>query len=504
MKITRKLIITNTMWSAVAQVVVMLVNLLIVPLFIKNMGSDLYGIWIISAAILGYVNIFDFGFTQGLQKYVAEARDKECVKELSEVIVSGLVLLCGIGLLLGYIFYIWSHTIVAFFNIQPENRLIAEGLLKISAIFCTVLWPLKIVDVVLNASMRIKELSFLNATKAGVQSIALIGMLYMSANILLIKWVTMILLTIVSSYGVILLWKYVPEIKWNLMNFRVYHIRRMHRFSLGMFYVAALGLLAVKIDKLIIGRMLNMQAVAVYVIISKLFLLIQQVTRMLMVALVPAVYNMSVSVDLKRIDRLVNKAVKYRMLITGAMAYVCILISPDFIRLWVGAEYVQYARWSQLLCVVPLFVGLGVGNGVARAMGYVKEVNAVYTVQIILNLVLSIALVRYLGVGGPVLGTVIAVILVGDFSMFPYFCRVIGIPWKKTFFMALLINAVGGVVFLFGMILYRVMIPVGWLSLGVYMGVMSAGYAVVFGLLFLREEIKELRTWYTSHMRRWC
>jgi hypothetical protein len=36
MQITRKLIITNTFWSAVAQIGGMGINLFILPLFIKN------------------------------------------------------------------------------------------------------------------------------------------------------------------------------------------------------------------------------------------------------------------------------------------------------------------------------------------------------------------------------------------------------------------------------------------------------------------------------------
>ncbi len=495
MKITRKLMISNTFWSAVAQFGVVFINLLVVPLFIKNMGSDLYGIWVISAAIFSYTNVFDFGFTQGLQKYVADAQEKKCTKELSEVVVSGVGLLSFIGLLLGYIFYNGAYSIVEFFNIIPANQLVAVRLLQISAIFCVILWPIKIIDVILNASMRIKELNFLNAFKIGIQSTALICMVYVSADILLIKWATMVLLVVSNVCGIFMLRKYAPEIIWSPLYFRIYHLKRMHRFSLGMFYISLLGLLTVKIDKLIIAKMLDMQAVTVYTVISKLFLLIQQVTRMLMVALIPAVYNMSASNNLIHVDRLVYKAVKYRMLVTCSTAYICILVSSVFIRLWVGDEYVEYAFWSQILCVVPLFVGLGVGNAVARGMGHIKEANAIYTVQIILNFIISIILVPYFGVGGPVLGTVISVILIGDFSMFPFFCRLIGIQWKKTFVMALLINITGLFVFFSGIIIYKIIPPTGWFSLLFYTGIMYMLFAVVFGYFFLREELKEFFEW---------
>ena len=227
MQITKKLIITNTLWSASAQVLVMGINLLVLPLFIKNLGAELYGIWVLSGVVLGYLNVFDFGFTQGLQKYAAEARVAGDQRQLSEVVVSGTCLLFFIGLLLGALFWFSADAVVGFFDIQPENQQVASSLLKISALFCVVMWPLRIVDVVLNASMRIKELSFLNAFKTGVQSLVMLGMVWVAADVVLIKWVSAGLIAACSSFGLVLVKKYVPEIRWNFINFQVRQLKRI-------------------------------------------------------------------------------------------------------------------------------------------------------------------------------------------------------------------------------------------------------------------------------------
>jgi O-antigen/teichoic acid export membrane protein len=492
MKITRKLIITNTLWSAVAQVGVMAINLLVLPLFIKNLGAELYGIWVLSGVVLGYLNVFDFGFTQGLQKYVAEARIKKDDRELSEVVVTGTGLLLAIGLLLGGIFWFGAPSIVEFFNIQPENQLIATRLLQISALFCVVMWPLRIVDVVLNAGMKIKELSFLNAFKTGAQSLVMLGMVSAAVDVVLIKWVTTGVIAGCSIYGLVLIRKYVPEISWRPIYFKLHQLHRMHKFSLGMFYIAVLGLLTTQIDTLIIGKFVGMVAVTAYSVASKLYQLIQRVTGMLMAAVTPAVYNLHACADMVRIEKLVYSAVRFRMLITAPAAYIGILIAPDFIRIWVGEEFVQYAIWAQLLCVVPLFTGLGVANTVSRSMGRVKEANIIYTAQILLNFGISLWLVHSFGVGGPILGTVIAVLVVGDFTMFPFFCRLIGISWKKTFFMASRIGLGGAVVFLIGRLLMPFVDVSTFLDLLILAGGLGVLYALAFGGLFMRNDILKI------------
>lgn len=488
MQITKKLIITNTLWSASAQVLVMGINLLVLPLFIKNLGAELYGIWVLSGVVLGYLNVFDFGFTQGLQKYAAEARVEGDQRQLSEVVVSGTCLLFFIGLLLGALFWFSADAVVGFFDIQPENQQVASSLLKISALFCVVMWPLRIVDVVLNASMRIKELSFLNAFKTGVQSLVMLGMVWVAADVVLIKWVSAGLIAACSSFGLVLVKKYVPEIRWNFINFQVRQLKRMHKFSLGMFYITVIGLLATQIDSLIIGKMLGMTAVAAYAVAFKLFQLIQRIAGMLMVAIMPTTFNLNASADYRRIQKLVDTTSRYRLLLTVPMAYIAILIAPDFIRLWVGESFVEHAIWAQVMCSANLFIGLGVANTVSRAMGHVKETNFIYSIQLVLNVCISIILVPYFGIGGPILGSVIAVILVGDFTMFPLFCRIMGIGWKPTYFMAMRILFVGFGLYGVGLLLRSFFDFSGLLELAIYSGLMASIFVLAFGLLFLKSE----------------
>ena len=109
----------------------------------------------------------------------------------------------------------------------------------------------------------------------------------------------------------------------------------------------------------------------------------------------------------------------------------------DFIYLWVGEAFREYSDWARLLCVVPLFTVLGAGNAVARGLGHLKVVNLVFSVQILLNVTVSVFLIGRFGVGGPILGTFLAVCLVGDFVVFPYYCKLSGLPCKSSYLMSI-------------------------------------------------------------------
>lgn len=470
----------------------MAINLLVLPLFIKNLGAELYGIWVISNVVLGYLNVFDFGFTQGLQKYVAQARGKGDHQELSEVVVSGVGLLLCIGLLLGGVFFIGAQPIVNFFNIQIENQLIAQRLLQISALFCVIMWPLRIIDVVLNASMRIKELSFLNAFKSGAQSIVMLAMVTAAIDILLIKWVTAVLMAVCSAYGLVLVRKYAPEINWNPIHFKFYQLKRMHRFSLGMFYAAIIGMLSIQVDNLVIGKLIGMAAVTAYTIASTLFKMVQQFSNMVLVALMPTIYNLNVG-DKGRLVKLLEESIRFRTMVATFFSFGAILVCRPFTLLWVGNEYLWTVKWALLFLSICPFIPLANISAVLRGCGYIRVVNIFVSFKIITNLILSVVLVSVFGIGGPIIGTVISFTILGEPGWFVFLNKNIGASCSKVY------SNIAKTIAIFGVCLLLAMIPMKFIP-GMFLGigisiVCYVVLSVVLGLIFLFS--KEERSLFT-------
>lgn len=428
----------------------MLINLLVLPLFIKNLGADLYGIWILSGVILGYAGVFDFGFTQGLQKYVAEARVKKDDQELSEVVVTGLGILSTLGVILGGLIYFGAPVIVRFFNIKPDQVDVALQLIQISALFSLVMWPLRIVDVVLNASMRIKELSLLNAFKAMAQSIIMLVMILCSFEVVAIKWVVSLGVCSVGLYGIVLLKKYVPEVHWRFGNFKFQQLFRMQRFSLGMFYASLITVFAVQIDSVMIGKLLTMTAVTAYAIAAKPYQMIQSLMMLAVRAIQPAAYNLRAKDDSRRLEKLVSEGVRLRSIASIPVCVAAFLCMPQFINVWVGGDYIWLVPWAQCFVLVPVFSCLGVGGQVCStsSSGLVLA-NLIGTCRTGLNIFISLYLISSLGIGGPILGTIISYALLGSLVMCYVYCRFMKISSRSAylyFFKTVLVSVIAGLV----------------------------------------------------------
>jgi O-antigen/teichoic acid export membrane protein len=462
-----------------------------VPLFITNLGTELYGIWVLSNIILGYADIFDFGFTKGLQKYVAEARVKGDKEELSQVVVTGLALLSLMGLLIGGIIFIFSQPIITFFNISDEHIGIAINLLKISAVFSVIIWPLRITDVILSASMKIKEESLLNAIRYTAQSVIVLFMVYLNFPIVTIKIITMIIFTVLSLPAIIVARRAVPEVEWSLKSVRIAQIKRMSGFSFGMFHLSLLAMLSTKVDNIILGQMLGMTSVAIYAIISKPYEIIKMLSGLLMKTLMPVTYNVIPNATKEEKEDLIYSAVKYRTLIDVSLSAVTIVVLPSFINLWVGQEYMQYVIWGQLFASIHLFMGLASLGNVARAIGAMSLVNSMLTIKVLVNVIISIIMTKVMGFGGVIIGTFLSNALFGEIIFGKFISKKIGINHNRII-KAFIGPVAVGIIFIFVLLIQNYKFST-WMSLIFGSGVLFLILITVLLFLFMGDERKLIK-----------
>ena len=128
--LSKKKIFLDTIVYSFAFVIAQIVSFIVLPVFISGLGSELCGIWVIANLLLGYLAVFDFGFTTGLQKYIVESRLNKDFKLMSKIIVTGAIALFSIGGILGLTIYSYTDELIAFFQISNENKQFAYDIIK--------------------------------------------------------------------------------------------------------------------------------------------------------------------------------------------------------------------------------------------------------------------------------------------------------------------------------------------------------------------------------------
>jgi O-antigen/teichoic acid export membrane protein len=426
----RELFISNTVFNVSFRLVNQIIALFILPLFIENLGVELYGIWVISGITLGYLGMVDMGFSDGTMKYIAEAHVKKDILKFNKVINTSTVLFFLMGSVILFVILLFHKQIIQLFAISTENVGTANELLLITGIFAPLSWSTRIVAIAFKGILKYKEHSILSGLQSIGNSIVMIYLVYSGYNILDIALITNIFNLVLWIPSLVVLIRILPELSFGKRYLSMDTIKEIMPFSLGVFYSRLVTMLAQSGDNLIIGIAISMSGVTAYTVASKLFYTSYRYMGMLTGVIQPTSYQAYASGDKKLIDKMLVKGTKYITMLYTPIGFLGIIISPIFIEAWVGTDYVQYAIWSQVFMAVFIVTsGFGMPINLVFNSGRTRPPNVVKTFTIIINLTLSIILVEKYGIGGPILGTLIA-----GFNgpiMFPYFCKLIQADWKK-------------------------------------------------------------------------
>jgi putative peptidoglycan lipid II flippase len=484
-KSNREHFIRNTVFNTSFNLLNQLVALFILPLFIKNIGAEMYGIWIISGIALGYLGLIDLGFTEGIMRYISVAFIEKDSTKLNKAINTFLVLLFAMGTFILLIILLFSENILRIFAIQPENFKIAKNLILVTGFFAPFVWATKITKTTFQGILRFKEVSILSGIQSFGVTLTMLYLVYNGFNIVNIAFITNIINLVLWVPSVSILFKVLPDLSFAKKYISFSVIKETMPFGMGVFYSQLIALLALQADNMIIGIAVSMSAVTAYVVASKLFYTTYSYMGMLSGVLQPTSYHAFANQDRSMIDKLLTQGTKYMTFLYTPIGYLGIIISPMFIEAWMGAEYLQYAIWSQaFMAVFVLTSGFGIPVNLVFNSGNTKAPNILKTVSILLNLSLGILLVKKLGIGGPILGTLISGFL-GPLT-FPYFCKLLGADWKKHGHMVLkiiLINLPSSIFFYWvSLILNPTWINLIWLSLIILIVQFYTLYIVFFNI----------------------
>jgi O-antigen/teichoic acid export membrane protein len=121
--ISYNVVIRNAAINLVGRALPMLVALLAIPIIIRGLGLEEYGILSLVLVVVTYFSLFDFGLGGATTKFVAAALGKGEQARLPSLIWTSIVLISLLGMLAGLLMALGTPLLVGhFLNISPGLR----------------------------------------------------------------------------------------------------------------------------------------------------------------------------------------------------------------------------------------------------------------------------------------------------------------------------------------------------------------------------------------------
>ena len=334
-----KILKTNILISAVLKVVGLCTSLLIVPITIDYLDSEVYGVWMTMTSVLFWRGGFDIGLGNGMRNYLTEAISRKDYSLGRKYISTTFTLLTIIALLLGVIGLIPMSQMdfCHFFNTQSVGNEELRNALLVAVGFTLVNFVVKNIGFVFVAMQKYAVNDFLNVS-GNVASLGIIFILtkLTSGNLLNVVLAYTATSCVAFSLAAIPLFRKHPELKPSLKYFDKSLSRQILGKGLGFFIIQITSCIVIfGAANVFITQCCGPESVTTYNLAYKFFNLEIIGYTIILAPMWNAYTDAYVKGDMQWVDRTFKRALKFWGLSVVA-GLVMLLGSQLFYTLWVG------------------------------------------------------------------------------------------------------------------------------------------------------------------------
>lgn len=429
-------IFKNTLINGASMVFAIVVAFFLTPFLIDHLGASGYGLWSLIGAFsisAGYLSLADLGVQQTTVKLVAEHEARDEWDEVGHIARTTLWLFTGLGLALGAAMALFTvYAVERAFNIPPDLQDdVRTAFLLFSAQVPLELCALPFAGV-LEGRQRYGVLRATELIRSSLWIAAVVIFLSRGGGLVALAVINLA----GAFFGLALTWfaatRSLPPGTFARGRASRATFRRIFSFSVNLFVMRVTGVLYRQMDRVIILAALTSVLLAKYEVASKLQMLAALALAFTASAVMPAASNLAATHEGRSTLRtMFLEGTKYALVIVVPITVALMVWADDLVVTWVGQEFSAssgYARWF-LVWVIPAAT-TSIGLTMMVGMGYVRQVMYLGLASAIVNLALSVALVRPLGVLGVIVGTLVGYGLV----WYPYmrlFLRTLGLTWPE-------------------------------------------------------------------------
>lgn len=380
-----RLLARNVVWNLIGSGAPMVVAVFCIPLLIRGLGKDRFGVLTLAWALIGYASLFDLGLGRALTQLVAKKLGASEDRKVPSLAWTSLLLMMLLGFAgTGFVLLISPWLVERGLNIPVA--LWAETLCSFRLLGLSI--PIVITTAGLRGLLEAHQrFGLINALRIPMGVFTFAGpLLVLPFSKSLIPVVATLVGGRVIAWSVHLLLcvSVLPELRRRIAWERA-AVGSLLRSGGWMTVSNVVGPLMLTLDRFLIGALLSVTAVAYYAtpyeVVTKLWL----IPGALVGVLFPA-FSMSFVQDRDRTARLFGRSVKYLLLALFPIILLTVVLAQDGLKVWLGAEFAKNsARVLQWLAVgvfinslahVPFALLQGVGRPDLTAKLHLLELPA--------------------------------------------------------------------------------------------------------------------------------
>jgi len=430
---TKRVLVRNTAWNYAGFAINLAANFLIFPFIVRRMGDAATGVWLLLTAVTGYMGLLELGIVPSLTQSIAAALARGERGAVSRAASSAQAVLIGLATI-ALMLLPASAAAIHLLAIPPALHDDALLALRLTIVGFALRMPLAAFQGILLGSQRqdrcnqlwivialAKCLGAVVVLSSGHGLVALVATelaIHLLAGVLQITWV----------------YQEIPDLRlsWRLVN-RLDGMRLLS-FGSAMLAVSMCSLIIEQTDRVVIATFLPVERVTHYAAAWKIYMLAFSLTTTFVQAVSPVAADLFGRNDQRGLRHLFLHSTKLTTLVAWPLVFALGLSGGFLLRLWMGARFVDALPVAQVLMVAFAVTAYNhAGYSVLIGTRRVGPTVARYFLpQAVLNLILSVWLVRTLGNVGVALGTMVPALGL-EYWFLSFVLRELKVSWSEFF-----------------------------------------------------------------------
>jgi O-antigen/teichoic acid export membrane protein len=403
--------------GAVARVLSSLLTLLSLPLAVRYLGAERFGVWATIASTVALLNLLDLGIASTLTNHLARAYALGDKPYAARCMTNALALTASLASMAGLAFAIvWPRVDwMALFNVGASvSRNEVNYTVAAAAALMLLGLPAALGSKVFAGYQEVHLGNFAIAIGAVANLVGLLAgiALRVSMPVLLVASVGCVTLcNLAALVGTLIGYKPWLRPRAALLDWSM--ARELLASGSAFFLIQIAGAVVFSSDNLVVSHYLGAAQVTPYVVTWRLVALAAVLQSLIFPALWPAYAEAHARYDYAWMRRAFRFTLRSTLALNLTCAFVFMVTGKFLIRWWAGAAAVPSSALLAAMALWAVISGfMSVESCLLAAVNRTREQGVLSIVAAAVNLGLSIVLVQRIGSVGVIAGTILSYVLV--------------------------------------------------------------------------------------------
>jgi len=331
------------------------------PVYLRLLGAERFGLWLVLSAVLTMAQLGDLGIPQAVMKNVAEAHGRSDIRRTECSTTVALMLVVVTGAIVIAVLYLLRNSITRAFGLEADNALIAARMIPLVGVLSVYTFIAHTVTGVLAGLGRIDLSNFLQTAGRIVTFVTSAGLLLIGLGLYGMLIGGLCGQCVIHGLGVVAIRRTVRMRLFLPASIRLKEARRLMHLASGIFGGSVVALLLDPLNKLLLSRYMGLDALPTYDVAFRGARQVRAIGEVGLRALMPAFSRLSGTTGTDRYQRImaIRRKAERGVLLLGGPAYAVLLLGlAPLLRIWLRGHDMPGLNATARLMLIGTFVSL--------------------------------------------------------------------------------------------------------------------------------------------------